>query len=66
MKIAAPFTQPYMHSLFFNIFENTTASIRTLGQAALIQLSSPLHMVSGRAILKHKEEYICIYLRENW
>lgn len=66
MRISAPLSQPHMHCLFFNIFENTPDSIRSLSQEASIWLSSFLHLVSGRAILRHKEEYIWIYLRENW
>lgn len=61
MKMSAPLSQPHTHSLFFYNFENTTASIRNLSQEALIQLSS-----SQRDILRHEEEYICIYLMENW
>lgn len=64
IMIATCLSQPHVHGLFFNIFESTIASIRSLSQEILIQLPSHLHLVSERAILRQNEEYICVYLRE--
>ena len=65
VKIAAPLSQPHVHSSFIIYFENTIASTRSCSREAVFQLSSFLNLVSGRNIFRQKEEYINIYLREN-